>query len=176
MARYYERYCYTGGESDGVEDFSRDSSSCCLFASFPHYAGPTCPLCHNTAETIVHLFMQCSLVRPIWARIETVFNFSLPLSSNRLLYLNFDRNDAFCAATKTVVVTEVLHAIWLCRNRVYWDRETFDVNGIAAYCFNRLKGRIKADFGRLTPCAFAEVWGGAGTAVRVGPSGLSLNF
>ena len=42
-------------------------------------------------------------MRPIWVRIETVFRFNFPLSSNKLVYFNFSKADDALTPTVTVV-------------------------------------------------------------------------
>ena len=135
-----------------------------------------CPLCQTYLETTVLLFLQCVTVRPIWVRIETVFRFNLPLSSNKLVYFNFSKADDALTPTVTVVVTDILHAIWLCRNRGHWDKEILNTNAMLAFCLGRLRVRVKADFGRLTPGVFQAFWSSQTPCVRVGPAGLSLDF
>jgi len=135
-----------------------------------------CPLCQSQAETIGHLFMRCTFVRPIWARLEAAFRLNFPLLSKDFLYFNFFKTDSALAEVNTIVVSEVVHAIWLCRNRTVWEKEVFTAEGLAAFCLGRLRGRIKADFGRFAPNVFDDLWGGLGPSVRVGPSGLSLKL
>ena len=48
-----------------------------FLARFKIVSVTVCPLCQTQSETVEHLFAQCAAVRPVWARIETLFHLKL---------------------------------------------------------------------------------------------------
>ena len=65
-----------------------------------------------------------------------------------------------------------MHAIWLCRNRVYFDDEVWGRPRILGYCLAHLRRRVKVDLCRLSAVDFDTAWGRHGVFVKDGPSGL----
>ena len=128
-----------------------------------------CPLCQTQSETVTHLLAQCVTVRSVWARIETRFHIKLPRDSTKLIHLNFDTADVDQASTAAVVVSELVHAIWVYRNRVVFDAETVSTLRLITSVSTRLRLRVKAEYSRMTTADFEVRWGRYIDAVYVDP-------
>ena len=128
-----------------------------------------CPLCQTQSETVTHLLAQCVTVRSVWARIETRFHIKLPRDSTKLIHLNFYIADVDQANTAAVVVSELVHAIWVYRNRVLFDAETVSTLRLITSVSTRLRLRVKADYSRMTTADFEVRWGRYTDAVYVDP-------
>jgi len=126
-------------------------------------------LCQTQSETVEHLFAQCAAVRPVWARIETLFHLKLSRDSAKLIHLNFDTADVDQAHTAAVVVSETVHAIWVYRNRVVFDCETVSIPRLQTGVFAHLRLRVEADYRRLPAADFEVRWGQYTDAVHADP-------
>ena len=71
----------------------------------------SCVCCQSRSESIVHLFMQCEMVRPLWTRLEKLFRIDLPLVRDKFLYVNFYKTDPAYAEACAIAVAEIIHVI-----------------------------------------------------------------
>jgi len=141
---------------------------------------PICPLCKTTTvETTEHLFVDCLNVQPLLQCVKIcsflVTGTPLLLDSSAVRYLNFP---TCCVRSRdnsvARIISEAVYAIWIIRNSAARDRRASarpqDIKSLFLF---RMRGRLKADFRRLSAAEFADQWRGL-AAIRHGTLVINL--
>jgi len=141
---------------------------------------PTCPLCKTAAiETTEHLFAECLFVQPLLQCVErcivSTTGSPLLLDSSAIRYLKFPtccvRSRDNCIAR---LISEAVYATWISRNEaVHNNRKSVRPQDIKSLFLTRMRGRLKADFRRLSAAEFADQWRGL-AAIRHGTLVINL--
>lgn len=135
-------------------------------------------MCREDCETTEHLFYDCSFVEPArqllaeWldAACDLTLSFKVirfgPLNENVSMDV---RNTAL------VLLSEYRYAIWICRNRVRFDKKVPAVAEFLNFFRSRVVTRIHVDHRRLPLDRFMQMWVspgmchfGAGGKLRMG--------
>lgn len=113
-----------------------------------------CCLCGKHPETHEHTFVHCHKLNRALAFINNAIGKSIPRNEESLIYLEAaDKDDG-----RAIAISELIHATWMTRNAVHFERERPSGCGLRNRLRSRLRVRIKADFQRLAPDRFKTQW------------------
>ena len=118
-----------------------------------------CLMCHTQCETVEHLFYFCPFVRPardlMFSWVHKVSSMVPTMETIRFGPLGADTT---CRTTTLVLLAEYRYAVWVCRNKVRFDKKRPVSQEITRYLMARLVNRIHVDRRRLPPDKFANLW------------------
>ena len=123
-----------------------------------------CPLCGLSQmwETSEHLFLQCSVVQPIWNHLTPHFSQlakgHIPLSKAVVFYLNIPTSCGGQAASVAYLISEVVYCVWIKRNAAVFERRKCSSADIKSFLSHRINFRRKVDLIRLTSEQFEAKW------------------
>ena len=116
-------------------------------------------MCHTQCETVEHLFYFCPFVRPardlMFSWVHKVTSMVPTMETIRFGPLGADTT---CRTTTLVLLAEYRYAVWVCRNKVRFDKKRPVSQEITRYLMARLVNRIHVDRRRLPPDKFANLW------------------
>lgn len=144
-----------------------------------------CVLCEKLPETVMHLFMECQMVKPLFQIIERLFKKLTNLNACILTHdfmkyhiLPMSLNDPGLFKTLLALITEFKYAVWLCRLSKKYEQKSVTANYLISFFRSRLRLRIQADFERKDFDTFTEIWVLHGHICGIDLSGAvsKLNF
>ena len=136
-----------------------------------------CPRGCGCLETVVHIFWECPLVRPLWdwfARICLPLNWS----PNRffVLYGVSGPPDPSPCVSAWVVASIIKQKIWLDRNKIVFEKSRPDPQSLLVATKSAIRFRINLEFKSRTRSEFSRVWCSRAYLVSVNGSSLSYRF
>ena len=123
-----------------------------------------CALCGAERETLVHLFIKCPVVSPLWAFILALTS---DITASRVsiwkttVLFNIMR-DEYPKNAKQVflyMLNKMKHCIWLKRNLSQFEGAHISTNAIKFLFIRELNLRLSADRHRLTEIQYTSFWG-----------------
>ena len=119
-----------------------------------------CLMCNSgECETTEHLFFHCSYVEE--AR-DLLGNWLYKTSdiglTSELIRFGPGDNNIPSRATALILLSEYRYAIWVCRNRVRFDKKRALAADFTGQLVARVTRRLHADHARLSATKFAELW------------------
>jgi hypothetical protein len=125
-------------------------------------------------ETVEHLFFHCSFVetaRNLLARwLSKVSSLTL---TPEIVRFGPTCRDITNRSTVLVLLAEYRYAIWICRNKVRFDKKQPCASDFTRYFITRVHNRIHVDLFRLPQVAFTDFWVLPGL-VQISPRGKPL--
>ncbi|MCG8049147.1 MAG: reverse transcriptase domain-containing protein [Candidatus Thiodiazotropha endolucinida] len=145
-----------------------------------------CTLCESLPETVMHLFLECTVVKPLltiidqWCKRLTHSNASI-MTHDFVKYHLLNTNvlhDANVFNCLIALISEYKYAIWSCRLLKKYDHKTVTANSLILFFIGKLKLRIQSDFGRLNFQSFIDTWTASDIfcGVETTAEGTNLNF
>lgn len=144
-----------------------------------------CVLCETLPETVMHLFVECPVVKPLfnvidqWCKRLTATDRSVlthDFIKYHLLPIKLRDQDVF--NTLVAIVSEFKYAVWMCRLLKKYDQKNITSNSLILFFISKLKLRIQSDFKRFDLITFIDTWviSGFFCGVEINEYGNKLNF
>ena len=130
-------------------------------------------------ERVLHLFIDCQIVKPLFCILERWFKTT---TKSNMSFLTHDllplRCDPEVYNVLLVVITEFKYAIWLCRLSKKFENNKVSTNFLILVFISQLKLKIQADFKRLEPDSFDDLWvlHRLFCGIHIDDNGSKLNF
>ena len=114
-----------------------------------------CVFCKNEAETLSHLFFQCSFAKPLWNYVVDILSriagYNVIINERVVIFNIFKKSKVKALnVLLNILLAEGRWAIWCCRNFHRFREKNVDSCFIKNLFISNIKIRLKADFMRLS--------------------------
>jgi hypothetical protein len=123
-----------------------------------------CPMCHLDSESVEHLFVFCSLIKPIWITVEgwlsNVAGRHICCDTATILFFKFSASvkQADISVLTAILCSELVSVIWSVRNKTVFEKKAYTTEEVKRLFLSRIRTRIDIDFHRNTRSSFEEIW------------------
>lgn len=144
-----------------------------------------CVLCETVPETVMHLFIECPVVKPLFNIIDYWFKRiahqpNSTLNHDFVVYhlTNIKLKDPEQFDILLAILTEFKQVVWTMRLLKRYNHKVITSNSLILYFISKLKLRIQCDFQRLSFNSFIDHWclSGLFCSLELNEIGTNVNF